>query len=91
MDMTPEQESALDEWVAEREESLFKVQVFKSLNKQDDSVFQALVFLSNGSQQLSLATIVLSEDTNVPEELRDELKNIQRQLHELKDELRKYK
>jgi len=77
-----------DKWVDERENELFQKDKFKAMGASDDYVFQALVFAGHASQQMSLATTVLSDEHRVPDELKAELKSIQKQLHDFKEKLR---
>jgi hypothetical protein len=79
---------SLDEWIKEAENKMFKVDQFKSIGKEDDFIFQSLVFLGHGSKNLSLSTTLLSEADEVPEELKRELKGIQEQLHEFREKIR---
>lgn len=77
-----------EQWATERMDELFKVKKFKEMGKENDFVFQSLVFLGNGSQQLSLATTVLKDDSNVSPELKSELKSLQQQLQDFQEKLR---
>ncbi len=77
-----------DEWIKEQEKDLFQTEKFKAIGKDDDYVFQSLAFLGNGSKELSIATTILSDLNEVPSDLKDELKNIQEQIHYLMEKLR---
>ena len=86
--MTEAQKKEFDAWVDEREKELFKVEKFKELGKSDDYVYQALSFLGNGSWQLALASTLLRDEPKVSEELKLELKEIQRKLGDFQEKLR---
>ncbi|MGE6717867.1 hypothetical protein ACQKGD_10885 [Peribacillus frigoritolerans] len=77
-----------DKWVTERERVLFEKDKFDAIGKGNDYLFQALAHLGNGSHKLSIATTVMSELDEVPEDLKTELKGIQQQLHDFQDKLR---
>ncbi|MCA1066166.1 hypothetical protein QTG56_25130 (plasmid) [Rossellomorea sp. AcN35-11] len=81
-------EKSFDEWIKTAESKLFKTDHFKALGKEDDFIFQALAFAGKGNNNLSLATTLLSEADEVPEELKSELKSIQEQLHQFREKLR---
>lgn len=81
-------EKQFDDFIRDIEKELFKVDTFEAIGKGDDYKFQALAFAGNGSHQLSLATTILSDLVEVPEELKAELKSIQNQLNDFKDKLR---
>lgn len=80
-----------DEWVDDRLNEMFRVDHFKSIGKGEDYIFQSLVFTGEGSHLLSLATTILGDLEEVPEDLKVELKSIQGQLHEFQDKLRNVK
>jgi hypothetical protein len=77
-----------EDFVQEQERELFRTEKFEAIGKGNDYIFQTLAFIGQGSQQLSLATTILSELNDVPRELKEELKAIQSQLHEFKEKLR---
>lgn len=81
----------LDGWVAEQEERLFRKKHFESMGVGREYVFQSLTFTGNASGDLSLATTILGNLDYVPEELKNELKGIQDQLHEFQEKLREFK
>lgn len=85
------EEKDFEEFVSNVEDGLFKKDRFKEMGKENDLIFQSLVFLGEGSQKLSLVTTVLGHEENVPEELKDELKAIQQHVHNFKDKLRSLK
>ncbi|MEK5069796.1 hypothetical protein [Sporosarcina sp. FSL K6-1508] len=80
-----------EKWAAERLDEMLLVDRFKEMGKADDLVFQALVFLGNGSHQLSLGTTVLRGDEEIPAELKGELKDIQQRLHDYQGKLRRFR
>lgn len=67
---------------------LFMKQQFKEQGISDDYITQALVFLGKSSQQLSLATTVLANDSYVSDAMKLMLKDIQQQVHQYCDLLR---
>ena len=69
---------------------VFEVEKFKRLGKENDLVFQALVFLGNSSHYLSLATTVLVRDEEVPVELKGVLKDVQQQVQVFQERLREF-
>lgn len=56
--------------------------------RKNDDVFLALAYMGEASQKLSWATTFLGDVEKVPEELKQELKNIQQQLHDFKEKVR---
>lgn len=77
-----------EKWAENRFNELLLVDRFKEMGKENDPIFQTLVFLGKGSEQLSLGTTILSNYKEFPTELKSELKAIQQQLHDFKDKLR---
>lgn len=69
-------------------EEIFLVERFKEMGKENDPIFQTLVFLGKASAQLSYARTVLSDYTVLPDEYQNELSAIQQQVHNLKEKLR---
>lgn len=80
-----------EKWAAGRMDEMLLVDRFKEMGKEGDLVFQTLVFLGNGSHQLSLGTTILRDDKEIPVELKAELKGIQQQLHDYQDKLRRFR
>lgn len=80
-----------DKWITERESDIFEVDKFNAMGKGEDYIFQALVFAGKGAQQLSIATTVMGGLSEVSEELKVELKSIQRQLDDFTEKLRNVK
>jgi hypothetical protein len=81
-------EQEFENFVKEQEKQLFKMERFEAIGKGDDYIFQALAFAGEASGQLSLATTILSDLDHVPNDLKEELKSIQNQLHDFRDRLR---
>lgn len=79
-----------DDFVASCEREILAKQRFKEMGKENDLPFQALAFLGRGAEQLSLASTVLT-DSEVPNVLKEEIKNIQRQLDHVAVSLRQLK
>lgn len=77
-----------EKWVEERLNEVLLVDQFKEMGKENDPVYQALVFIGNGSHQLSLGTTILSNYKEFPTELKVRLKDIQQQLQDFQEELR---
>lgn len=77
-----------EKWANQRLDELLLVERFKEMGKENDPLFQTLVFLGNGSQQLSLATTILSNYKEFPTEIKVELKSIQQQLQDFQEKLR---
>lgn len=75
-------------WGAKRLKEVLLVDRFKEMGKENDPIFQTLVFLGNGTHQLSLGTTILRDYTEFPAELKAELKAIQKQLHDFTAKLR---
>lgn len=77
-------------WVTERSDDMFKTEKFKALGKEDDYVFQALVFMGEASEKLSLARTILNQDRTLSnkDEIKNEFSEIQNKLEALKVRLR---
>jgi len=63
---------------------------FKQLGKLGDYVFQSLAHMGNASHHLSWGLTVL-EHTDVPKELREEIRQTGISIHNLQEKLRTYK
>lgn len=66
--MDVETRTKFDMWVEERENELFEKEKFKELGKQDDYIFQTLVFMGRASQQMSIGFTIadtLDESQNL--------------------------
>lgn len=77
-----------EEWSEKRSREILRSEHFNKIGKGDDYIFQSLVFTGEASQRLSLATTVLSELKEVPDNLKTELKSIQQQVHDFQEKLR---
>ncbi|WP_024634269.1 MULTISPECIES: hypothetical protein [Paenibacillus] len=60
---------------------------FQQLGKQDDYIFQSLVHLGNASHHVSWGLTVL-EYTDVPVELKEEIRQLQRAVKNVQEQLR---
>ena len=78
-----------DKWADEQSRKILRTEHFESMGKGKDYIFQSLVFMGEASQGLSLASTVLRELEEVPEDLKANLHSIQNQLHDLKEHIRK--
>ncbi|MEK3735692.1 hypothetical protein NYE47_00830 [Paenibacillus sp. FSL H7-0941] len=63
---------------------------FKQLGKLDDYVYQSLAHMGNASHHLSWGLTVL-DHTDVPTELREEIRQTGIAIHQLQEKLREYK
>lgn len=77
-----------EEWAEKRSREILRAEHFNKIGKGNDYIFQSLVFTGEASQRLSLATTVLSELKEVPDNLKTELKSIQQQVHDFQEKLR---
>lgn len=78
------------EWAGQKIDELFEVERFKKLNKENDYVFQALVFLGEASQKLSIArTILKDNNVAVDSEKMKEMLDMQTWVHDFSQYLRK--
>lgn len=80
-------ESAED-WGENKLREILRVDHFNKMGMGADYGYQSLVFLGESSHTLSLATTVLGNADNVPEEVKRKLKAIQNQVHEVKELIR---
>lgn len=64
---------------------------FNKIGKGDDYIFQALAHMGNASHQISWANTVVEDLTDVPEELKSEMKQINQTIYELQQRLREIK
>lgn len=78
-----------EEWAGRKLDELFEVERFKKLGKENDHVFQALVFLGEASQKLSIARTIL-KDNNVAVDLvkMKEMLDMQQWVHDFSQYLR---
>lgn len=77
-----------EKWAETRLNQMLLVDRFKEMGKENDPIFQTLVFLGNGSHHLSLASTVLQHYDGLPTELKVELKSIQQQLNDFQEKIR---
>ncbi|WP_348624246.1 hypothetical protein ABFT51_03280 [Paenibacillus peoriae] len=63
---------------------------FKQLGVLDDYVYQSLAHMGNASHQLSWALTVL-ENTDVPKELQEEIRQVVAAIPKLQEQLRAYR
>lgn len=77
-----------EDWAERKLDEIFLTEKFIEMGKADDLGFQSLVFLGKASHQLSLATTVLQDASDIPEEIKAELKDIQQRVHAIKTEIR---
>lgn len=85
--MTDEQYREEEQWVAERMNILFETANFKRLGKENDYIYQALVFLGQASQKLSLARTIL-KDHDIAPDMMGEMGETQQWVHDFQDHLR---
>lgn len=77
------------QWAEQKLSEVFEVDRFKKLGKENDHVFQALVFLSEASQKLSIArTILTNNKLDVTPDKMKEMLDMQNWLHDFKEYLR---
>lgn len=79
---------SFDEWVAEKEKEIFRKEEFKAIGKEDDFIFQSLVFTGEAFHRLAVATTVLDVVEEAPNEIKEELKSLQQQLFDWQEKLR---
>lgn len=78
-----------EEWAERKLDELFEVGKFKSLGKENDHVFQALVFLGEASQKLSIARTILKDNNAVVNPLKmKEMLDMQQWVHDFSQYLR---
>lgn len=83
-----ENEVEFEKWVTSVENRMFKKDRFKEMGKENDFIFQTLVFMGNASQQMSLAYTIASELEDVPKSIKDEMRETSILYHELQDKIR---
>ncbi|WP_260288395.1 hypothetical protein [Peribacillus aracenensis] len=59
-----------------------------ALGKQEDYMFQALAYMGNASFQMAWANTVISNDNKVSEELKLEMKQINKNIQDIQKKLR---
>ena len=81
-------EEEFEKWVTERENVLFNKARFKEMGKENDYMFQILVFMGKASQQMSLGYTIAGQLEEMPQEIKDEMRAISIQYQELQDKIR---
>lgn len=76
------------DFVEEMENDLFEKEKFRALGKQDDYIFQTLVFMGRASQQMSLGFTIADSLEEIPKSIREEMRELARRYHELQDQIR---
>ncbi len=86
--MAVEQNEAVVKWMIERENTLFDVDNFKRLGKDNDFNFQVLVFMGRASQQMSLGYTIAYELDEIPQAIKSEMLEVATRYHELQSQIR---
>lgn len=61
---------------------------FKRIGREQDYVFQALAYMGKASYEMAFANTVIEDENRVSEDIKERMKSINRQIHELQEELR---
>lgn len=78
-----------EEWAGRKLDELFEVDKFKKLGKENDHVFQTLVFLGEASQKLSIARTILKENNVAVDPVKmKEMLDMQTWVHDFSQYLR---
>lgn len=82
-----------ENWAEQKLNEVFEVDKFKAINKENNYIFQALSFMSEASQKLSIANTILKRDKTIVKntDVINQLSELQNALHDLKDYTRKFK
>lgn len=80
-----------NEFVDEVEKERFMVTKFKEMGKEDDHLFQSLVFLQKARGQITTSRMVAACDESLPADIGEGFVKIQESLQELEDLIRKTK
>lgn len=86
--MDVETKTKFDMWVEERESELFEKERFKELGKEDDYIFQTLVFMGRASQQMSLGFTIADTLDEIPKTIKEEMGDLARRYHGLQEQIR---
>lgn len=87
--MNEHQPQTFDEFVNEAENQLFMKTKFKEMGKEDDLLFQSLVFLQKAKSQMVVSHTVASQDESIPGDLIDGFAKIIDDLVQMEDIVRK--
>lgn len=83
------QEDDFEKWVTESENKMFEFEKFKRIGKENDFVFQTLVFMGEASQKMSLAFSLTEQIQKFPKEIEKEFREISIKYSELQGKVRK--
>lgn len=84
-----EDEAFEEKWAEEKLNELFEVERFKEQGKENDHVFQALVFLGKASHQLSIARTILKNNNVAVDPVKmKEMLDMQQWVHDFSQYLR---
>lgn len=86
--MDVDTKTKFDMWVEERENELFEKEKFKELGKQDDYIFQTLVFMGRASQQMSIGFTIADTLNEIPQSIKEEMRVLARRYHGLQEQIR---
>ena len=86
--MDVDTKTKFDMWVEERENELFEKEKFKELGKQDDYIFQTLVFMGRASQQMSIGFTIADTLNEIPQSIKEEMRDLARRYHGLQEQIR---
>ncbi|MBN8203889.1 hypothetical protein LG291_25080 (plasmid) [Cytobacillus firmus] len=81
-------ETKFDMWVEERENELFEKERFKELGKQEDYIFQTLVFMGRAFQQMSIGFTIADTLNEIPQSIKEEMRDLTRRYHGLQEQIR---
>ncbi|EWG08422.1 hypothetical protein [Cytobacillus firmus] len=76
------------DFVEERENDLFEKEKFRALGKQDDYIFQTLVFMGRASQQMSIGFTIADTLNEIPQSIKEEMRDLARRYHGLQEQIR---
>lgn len=72
--MNENQPQTFEEFVDEAENQLFMKTKFKEMGKEDDLLFQSLVFLQKAKSQMVVSHTIASQDESIPKDVIDGFK-----------------